>query len=211
MLKVFILAVLFALQTVPGGADETVGRYFPADAWEPLSAWTQEERSQFYERWFGRRLAAMKEPSLAFADSSERGPNEIRLLFLPSNARVTMLRISYSDKQEVSFEFKMLSRVGSGYPGDLIVHTTGTVDEGDAERIFALLEAIAPWSDTATPVDRGLCYDGTMTLLEFRKGDAYHLIDRHECDLAADDNIRKLIHAFNDVSDGQVIAPHTKF
>ena len=41
------------------------------------------------------------------------------------------------------------------------------------------------------------------------KGDAYKVIQRHECDLVPDDDIRKLIHALNEVSDGQMIAPHT--
>ena len=61
MLRMIFLAMLLAVRPVAGGADETVARFFPVDAWEPLGTRTQEEQSQFYERWFGGQLAAMEE------------------------------------------------------------------------------------------------------------------------------------------------------
>ena len=96
-----------------------------------------------------------------------------------------MLKISYSDKQEVSFEFKQLSGAGGYEPGELIVHSTGTVEQGDVDRIFALLEDIDPWSNAVPPIfGMSVCKDGTQTVLEFRKSDAYRVVQRHNCDLA---------------------------
>ncbi len=207
MLRLIILAMLIVTLPAAGGADERVDKYFPVNAWKPLGTRTQQEQSQFFERWFGGQLAAMREPSLAFGDYLERGPNELRLLFLPTFSRSSMLRITYSDQLEVSFEFKKLSGTGSSFPGELVEYSTGAVDEDDADRVFTLLEVIAPWKEAEIPVARGFCYDGTQTVIEFRKGDAYRVIERHECDLANDDSIRRLIHVFDEISGGQMIAP----
>lgn len=212
LLRVVIFISLFALQSVAGSADETVARYFPDGAWGGSPRfWTSEEMTKHYEKRYGGILAAMKEPSLAVGDSFERGPDEIRLLFLPTFDPGTMLRISHSDGQEVSYEFKKLSGASGFEPGDLIVHSTGTVEKEDADRIFALLEAINIWSDAVPPIldIDARCFDGTQTVLEFRKGNDYKVIQRHNCDLLANDNIRKLIHAFDDVSVGQLITPST--
>ncbi len=198
---------------VPGNAEEIVERYFPPGAWgKPHGAWTEAERSQFFEDRFGGQLSAMNERSLAYLDSSEQASSEIRLLFLPTFTHGTMLRLSYDDKRNVSFEFKLLSGAGGYEPGDLIVHLTGTVNEGDASRVFTTLEAIDPWSDATLPVLNDLehmCADGTQTVLEFRRANAYKVVMRHECALAANDSIRKLIHVFDDISEGQLISPHT--
>ncbi len=203
--------ILLVAQPTSGSTDEVLKRYFPDGAWsKPTGAWTQAEQAQFYENWFGGQLAAMGEPSLAFGDRSERGPNEIRLLYLPTFNPGAMLRIWFSDEGEVPFEFKKLSGAGGYVPGDLIVHKTGTTNKSEAAKIFELLDEITPWDDdVASFVRRGYCKDGARFIFEFREGDAYKAIQRHECDLPTDLNISRLIFAFNDISDGQLVDPNT--
>ena len=205
------LGILLVTQSIPGSAEENLERYFPDSAWgKPIGAWTQAEQAQFYENWFGRQLAAMGEPSLAFGDRSERGPYEIRLLYLPTFSPGAMLRIWFSDEREVLFEFKKLNGAGGYVPGDLIVHRTGTASKSEADKIFELLDEIAPWDDNvASNVRRGYCKDGVRFIYEFRRGHAYKAIQRHGCGLPTDLNLRRLIFAFNDVSDGQLVESNT--
>jgi hypothetical protein len=186
--------------------------YFPADAWGPSQgAWTAEERAQFYERWFGRHLAAMREPVL-WEEPAEAEGAITRLLFLPSFQRPAMVRVTALPKGEMAYTFKALDGAGGYDPGNLVDNETGQVDPATARDFEGLLEAINPLSpDVPSEIKhpfRG-CFDGTMVVLEVLQDGQYKAINRHECELSAQDDIRRLVNLLNRISRGRMIAPMT--
>lgn len=201
-----ILTLCFLLSTC--GTKE---RYFPSGTWgEPLGTWTREQQSKFYEDWFGGQLFAMKEKPLMAYSRSNSSDLTLRLLFLPTFTNGKMIRLSLNVGEENSLTFKRLSGLGGYEPGILSSKTSGIVGQTDGDKITALIEAIDPWG-SATPTivkePEVICTDGTQTVLEFSTTGAYKVVSRHNCEMTADDSIRRLILVLDDLSGGQLITP----
>ena len=184
---------------------------FPKDAWgKTYGAWTKEERLQFYEDWFGDQLRAMREKPL-WQDTEPNSPTVFRALFLPSFDLAGMVRVQRKS-EGLSFTFKQLDSPGGYDPGRLHAEEAGVLSAEDEAEFQNLLSRIYAGRNPAPPEvfdSNVICFDGTQVVLEFRKGERYVALNRHECELPKSDPIRLIVNLLDKATDNGLISPHT--
>ena len=122
------------------------------------------------ESWYGKHLAAMKEPRLCAAP----GVEVYRFLWLRSFHNPIVVRIQ-RDGDHYTLHGKQLSGAGGYEPGELLRDTTIRVTNQQITSIRALVDNTRFWS---MGEERSLGHDGAQWVLEVVSTGRYHVVDR---------------------------------
>ncbi len=215
-----IMVCIAAGLLAPAAWAEADGVFFPPGTWAGGTSTSADAGPDgFYEDWFGGHPAALQEAPLWSAPEAAGEDDVIRLLFLPTFNRPSVLRLTKTDTGDYLYEFRQSDGAGGYDPGQLAVQDRGRLTRNQADRLEALLADVQPLaldtdiSASSQPLEGrlmvGACADGTQTVLEVRMSAKYHAITRHECAMPKDSPLRQLIWFFNDISKGRMIAKDT--
>jgi len=126
----------------------------------------------FRNDWYSKHLKAMDEPSL----SSIAEPDETyRFLWLRSFHHPIAIRV-WRTGEERNMVFKELDGAGGYEPGKLIVNQTQQIAVKEWDEFISLLQRASYWRLPAEKKESGC--DGAEWILEGKKGERYHLVDR---------------------------------
>lgn len=145
----------------------TSASYFPPRVLDP-----QPRRDKFIE-WYSKHLSAMGEPSLL--SRPDAGTEDYRFLWLRSFHHPVAVHIWRSDDKQF-LNVKELDGAGGYEPGKLITNRTQSLAKSDWEGFIRLLEQNCFWNLPAENDARG--HDGAQWILEGRRTDRYHVVDR---------------------------------
>jgi hypothetical protein len=171
-------------QVPPGPA-----RYVPAGIWH------DPEYDDFYERWFGRQLRAMREPILSRPGDRGHFRQRFRLLVLPSFDPAYAIRLDETASGG-RLRYVKLSGRGGYAPGRIATQRWISLDSEDARVISGVidrlgLERLTPGSgprpsqiDPETGEELfTACFDGTRFVFELVNERGSWFSTRHECDM----------------------------
>lgn len=123
-------------------------------------------------RWYSSYLARLHEPSLSCGNGSEE---TYRLMWLHNFAHPVVIRITRRDSQVEADAFQ-LSGSGGGDPGLVLYQTHKRLSTMDWELLQAKLRHSTFWSLPTSGNMYGV--HGEQWILEGRRNDAYHIVDR---------------------------------
>lgn len=173
----------------PRGRD----RYFRVDAWD--------DRDDFFERWFGNQLAAMREPVLQTMEPTDsRQAYVMRIVFLPSFHPAYAVRIDARTNRPL-VRTTLLTGAGGYDPGRIARSQSETIRRDLADTIATLNRAAAiddldPHADDDP--NGTICADGMVILVELVDRIGYQAFERHQCELS--DQLRDVIIAAATIS-----------
>lgn len=144
--------------------------YFPLEIFQDTSS--PPENDSFIVKWYSKQLFAMREP-VFYADKS---PKEIyRFTWLRTFHNPVAIRIEKTSDTYLLY-WKQCSGAGGYDPGKLMIDKYKVVDKATWDEFQTLLGQIDFWNVKTNETSNGT--DGAQWILEGRKGDQYHVIDR---------------------------------
>jgi hypothetical protein len=159
-MKSFTLVAFLMLTLVAGAADET---YFPKDS-----------ISDFEQQWFGKHLAAMKEPVLK-PDTKDQSYFAFRVLYLPTWGRPVAVRFERKNG-ETTRRVVLLSGSGGYEPGEIKEEKTEKITDTEFARFQSELEKSRFWTLASNDDVRGL--DGSELVIDAIKDGKHVVVDR---------------------------------
>ncbi|MBO9500024.1 MAG: hypothetical protein J7483_11275 [Novosphingobium sp.] len=181
------LAALFML-TLAGCATN----YVPDSGWEHrLAAWRPDDAAQFYERWYGGQLAAMREPSFQDANAVAGFARRYRLTVLPTFTPGFAARVDQRADGRAVLHWVILDGAGGYDPGTIADRGAVALTPEQVESLDrAIAAANLPVMVRAEPVDSPridpetgatvmtICVDGTTWLFELASPDRQAFLTR---------------------------------
>ena len=126
----------------------------------------------FRNEWYSKHLKAMDEPAIP----SITGANETyRFLWLRTFHHPIAIRL-WRTGEERNIVFKELSGAGGYEPGKLITNQTQQLSADEWDMFIKLLQEASYWRLPTESKD--LALDGAQWILEGKKDEQYHLVDR---------------------------------
>ena len=171
----------------------------------PDTGWSDSEsEADFYEDWFGKQLAAAKEPSLSGRDDLGPFVSRFRLLVLPSFAPASIYRIDETSSGQLKLSYTKLNGAGGYEPGWVTERWQRGLSPGEtitfrkAIELAKLPEAHREGGPNVTLDDNSkevmiLCFDGTRFVFELLSAEQRHFVTRHDCELDRDGELGELI------------------
>jgi len=122
--------------------------------------------------WYAASLARIREPSLSCGTWEGEA---YRLIWLHEFAHPVVIRVTSRDRQ-VEAEAFQLSGTGKGDPGFSLYHVRKRLSEADWGRLQMALRRSRFWYQPTSGNMYGV--HGEQWIVEGRRGDAYHIVDR---------------------------------
>lgn len=178
ILSITAFAILVSCQGTSNkiSSDSTTQSYELPDLYIPTDStkfYFPANFDSFNNEWYSEHLFAMREPILFF-DSSQ---TEIyRFVWLRTFHNPISIRI---EKQQniCLLTWKLCNGAGGYEPGQLTIAKQKQIDNAIWEKFKTLLTQIDFWNlDTEEKEIMGL--DGSQWILEGKKGEKYHVVDR---------------------------------
>jgi hypothetical protein len=143
--------------------------FFPDGALHP----TNPSLEKFVRTWYSLALYEMREPSLSCGASV---PEQYRLLLLPTWGPPTAVRVTKVGKHPI---FTAIALRGSGgyRLGEVALWRARRLSKQEGDELDATLIRADFWRTPTHDYDR-YGGDGAQWILEGRKGDRYHVVDR---------------------------------
>ena len=201
--SLFWLLMAFALTTGCAPTFEPT-EFFPSGAFSNPDHITAHD--QFYARWFGTPLAAMREKPLR--TNLLEHDQVIRISVHPSWSTASMARLMQSPDGNWIWEYKDLKKIwileggSSDKPGRLDVQRQGVASEPEGRAIDRFLTAIGPVGSALPTHSESACTDGTTFVFEFFNRGVYNVLERHICDFRKSSSLRNFLILVNRISGG---------
>jgi hypothetical protein len=134
----------------------------------------REKSHEFYAKWYGKHLYAMKEPSL-WESRNEKGGTSYRLLYLRTFHEPICVRVIL--EAEEGFLFVKKTNGKGGYePGSISIKRSLVLTKKEINQIFSLFKELSFWKMSSSLIDGGL--DGSEWILEVSGNGKYHVVSR---------------------------------
>ena len=129
---------------------------------------------QFQRQWYSKHLRAMSEPSLSCGSNSEL--ETYRFLWLRTFHHPVAVRIARSETG-VQLTAVELSGAGGYEPGSTLKQIHKSLSSDQWQKLTDGIETSEYWSQPSVEKDNfGL--DGAQWIIEARRGQTYHIVDR---------------------------------
>jgi len=145
-------------------------RYFPNRVFNE-----REDLHKSKSRWYSNYLKAMREPSLYKWDDNHT-TTLYRFTWLRSFHRPISIRLEILPDGEGKLYSKILSGRGGYGPGELTTSRVISVSKDTVQEFIELLQEQIYW-ELPTNTESG-AHDGARWIIEGRKDEKYHLVDR---------------------------------
>lgn len=180
LISVFLSCICYL--TVAAETEKQAG-YFPASVFA-----TDQDRNEFYQRWYGEPLAAMREPSLLGWGKrpGEEGLQVYRFLWLRSFDRPVAVRV----QKERDGKARLFLKILDGHDGDgkLDVEKTKLITDEEWLGLLKQIRASEFWAIATNEQhwyynEDGMIAgwrmnDGAQWVLEGSVGGSYHVVAR---------------------------------
>lgn len=128
----------------------------------------------FFRQWYSEHLRAMSEPSLSCGKSGDR---EIyRFLWLRTFHHPIAVRIARSENGG-QLSAIVLSGAGGYKPGSILKQVHKSLSPDQWEELIDEIKASEYWFQSSVEIG-GLGCDGAQWIIEARRGQTYHVVDR---------------------------------
>jgi hypothetical protein len=176
------LMLMLGLFAAPTSETVVEKRYVPSTGWASGDA-------ALYERWFGRQLRAMREPTLRGPRSLAGNRRRFRLLVLPSFSPAYAYRVDEDARGRHILTWVMLDGAGGYAPGRVAGRESRPLSASEAEGLQRAIDN-ARLADLPRQHVTGsdgddiiVCADGTQYVLELLGPTETVFLTRHRCEL----------------------------
>ncbi|MEP5509702.1 MAG: hypothetical protein ABJP70_09555 [Erythrobacter sp.] len=177
----------------------------------PDTGWKgSESKAEFYEKWFGKQLAAAGEPPLVEAINLSGSVSRFRLLVLPSFYPASVYRIDEQQLGKFTLTLTHLDGAGGYDPGKVREQTQRELTSLEAAGLVQHIESAqleeTPMEHPLRFEDDGdgervikVCMDGTRIVVERLTKTGRQFITRHTCRLNAYPKLAELYGFITDL------------
>ncbi len=146
--------------------------FFPASS-DP-SALLAVSLHQFHRRWYSQHLHAMHEPSLSCVPSSDE--ETYRFLWLRTFHHPIAVRVARS-KEGIQLSAVELSGAGGYEPSSILKQIHKSLSSDQWQELTDTIRAVRYWLQPSVETG-GIGLDGSQWIIEARRGQIYHVVDR---------------------------------